>query len=496
MKKNAIFVQGEYYLIPDEFADFNTFINYIRTKGKIKINLSKLNEQKCMAPYFVEDAVTIESLELTKDTPIFSADVELMNNKEYHNRLLEAVLKVCPGCERYTDDGDYSELSGHHEEISLDKVCLIREGKGEEGFYELFYGLEEFCEDLVGLKPEIEKLINESNETKANETLAMSIYDYIPTDIDFVLTKKKKEYICHFTCLNSDACLLSVYYICKFLNNKKIENWRFVPYFPAGLLKTEKEDLPLIFKDQIEIGNGRTQSIINFCMKNSKWETFRKAYLAIVNEIGEDKLLNATADSLVWFTTENNGEPVDFEKFKKEVIKTKTRDSFFADGSPVPVSRNIASYDSNNVPEKLASYCSELFFYCFDNVANVFDETKDDNDWIKEFRAMGISVAKLKIKIDDLMHSQNIVGGIRKTIDKILNNNYSFVFAKEFGKNELCLYFFVADYGKFLMEVKRHSPVFMDFYTELELSCINWYRKYKVDFNFECLENKPYKNSK
>lgn len=495
MKKQAFFAGGEYYLVPENFASFDEFMKFACTKSA-KIRVDKLNEVKCMAPYFVDEAVTSENLSLVAGTAIYPVEVEVLTKQEYHDRLAAIVQKFCNGCANYTDDGNYDELNGHHEEISLDSVCLLRKEEGYEPTYQIYYGIERFCGKFESKKEEIEKLVDSGEISKAKNIVFDLLSNYMPAPLDIAFEKKKKEYYLYFPTFDEDKFRLVFTFVCRYLNQKNIKGWKFVNYLPYGVLKNDKNVvLPRVFELEIP-SNGLVENAINFYIgetnAENELEAYKNTYLAICNEIGEDKLLNAIASKIAWFTNETEGKEISFAQFKKSALKKKMENPFLDDFA-IPVTRRIASYDEAGVPNKFASYSTELFFASFENPADVFDPKKRNNQWRGLFDDLGISVAKLSISVENSMFNKNIIDALSISLKKIMDSNYAFCIAKELKGNEFNIYFFVAEDDLFVYELKRHSPVFADFAATVEIANSREYKKFNVDYLFKLLEKKTSK---
>ncbi len=495
MKKQAIFIDGQYYLLPDYFKNFEEFYNCLSQKNKLKLNLKKLNEIKCMAPYFDESAISQENLVLRRGTPIFPVIVEILSKKEYHDRLAKIVKDFCPGCICFTDDGDYENLNGFHEEISLDSVCLKRKEKSSESYYKLYLWLEDFCHDFVLVKNDIEKFIDFGKFDLAKEKLMNLFNKIMPSLNDIVIEKKKKSYICYFPTFNQDENKLIFYFLCRYLNSKQLENWKFVNYLPAKVLKNNKNPFfTKIFELNVPVAENFSQDVINFYIKDYDGSdlSFKKNYIMLCNEFGEDKLLNASEDGLIWFTDQAQGNEISYNLLKKKILKANCKNSFFDDKTPIPVVRTVASYDKNGVPNKLVSFCSELFFNTFNSVGEVFDPEKEDNIWKNIFGSLGFSIAKLSIKVSDAMFSKFITSYLLRSLAKIYNSDFTFIYAKESKTDEFNIYFVVADEEKFLYELKRHSPVFIAFPATVEISNYQSLKKFNVDFMFKQTKKKTF----
>ncbi len=133
---NAFFYHGDYYLLPAGYAD----IAQLRDAAPCTVAAVALQEHHwkqgnvnghSLAPYFISDylkepkAVIIPAAEA-----VFPADVILVTQQEYHARLRALCQSYCPGCCLYggVNEKD-SSLRGHHEEITLDGLCLYRQEK-------------------------------------------------------------------------------------------------------------------------------------------------------------------------------------------------------------------------------------------------------------------------------------------------------------------------------------------------------------------------------
>ena len=120
----AFFYEYKYYLLPEECESVEDL------KKQTTWEVKRLKEELCMAPDFVYESMETELLTIEEPSRVFPAEANLYERAEYDEILRKQVDCVCPGCMRYTDDGDPS-LDGHHREISLDGVCYLRETEEE-----------------------------------------------------------------------------------------------------------------------------------------------------------------------------------------------------------------------------------------------------------------------------------------------------------------------------------------------------------------------------
>ena len=483
-EKLAIFTAGEYYLLPENFKSFEDFAQFITSKASHKLKLTKLTETKCMAPYFTYEAQIVETITLSSDNPIFKTRVFLLSKAEYHEKLVSVIKKMCLDCENFIDDGDYENLNGHHEEISLDGVCLKKREKGFVPYYVLAYAINDLFDDFNNAKDEIEKLVESGKITEAKDKIFGIIVEFMPIPIDIVLLKRKKVFECYFPTFNDDAWGLIVYNICKNWNGKAL-NWKFYPYLPHGIMPPNPDFTPTVFENQtmVSVINKRE---ITFWLKEDNLINFANIYQFLCNDIGEDKFLRGTADCFVKFDTEKTGNEIQYAEFKKSILKTKDYESLSFDNSPVPVWTSVASYDENGMPNKLASYCSNLFFNCFDHVESTF---LNPFEYGNIFANMGISVAKLSINLDSAVYLKNVTNKILLALQKMLNNDFSINFARESLLDKFNIYFLVFNNEKFLYELKRHSPIFDTYPASLDIANHLEVKKYEVNFMFKLVSS-------
>ncbi len=134
------FYLGTYFLLPEGYADEASFLQYARqAEAPLNMKAVILREDSevghdpyelgvCIAPYFISDYLNApEELIIEYPGEIYPAQVELLTQQEYNDRLREQVMSHCDGCRGFggLNEND-SSLSGHFEEISLDGFCPYR----------------------------------------------------------------------------------------------------------------------------------------------------------------------------------------------------------------------------------------------------------------------------------------------------------------------------------------------------------------------------------
>lgn len=136
----AIYYHEAYYLLPEGCSNFDDFYKILKTTPlPAEFSLLQMHEnyeisgpvQKgvSFAPYFIDgynqntEAVIIENID-----EVYPADIEVLSQEEYNSRLRQAIEEHCPGCIFYKPlSKNIRSLNGHFDEISLDKVCFIRQ---------------------------------------------------------------------------------------------------------------------------------------------------------------------------------------------------------------------------------------------------------------------------------------------------------------------------------------------------------------------------------
>lgn len=152
---NAVYYEGLYLLLPEEYPDFSAFLEFLRNSlFPVDVNMVVLRENhkipcwtvfkgESIAPYFLTGYHDTPSRVRFQDAEgIYPVQVELMDQDTYNARLREVINAFCPGCKRFKPlTNRVQSLNGHHEEISLNSVCFYRyeENPSPRVFRELLF---------------------------------------------------------------------------------------------------------------------------------------------------------------------------------------------------------------------------------------------------------------------------------------------------------------------------------------------------------------------
>lgn len=138
---NAIYYDGAYLLLPENFPDYETFLQDLRAKAlPAQYRMVVLRENHCiafhsvvkgcsMAPYFLSGYNDAPStVTITDKSDVYPTCVEVMDQQTYNAKLRDVINVVCPGCQRFKPlTNRVQSLNGHFEEMTLDGVCVFRQ---------------------------------------------------------------------------------------------------------------------------------------------------------------------------------------------------------------------------------------------------------------------------------------------------------------------------------------------------------------------------------
>lgn len=137
---NALYYREHYYLLPEKHESFDSFIEELKNsqfpaeiftyemhenyelKGPVNKGIS-------FAPYFIDGYnVNTQSIIIENINEVYPADIEVISQDEYNARLRKVIEEYCPGCIFYKPlSKNVRSLNGHFDEISLDKLCFVRQ---------------------------------------------------------------------------------------------------------------------------------------------------------------------------------------------------------------------------------------------------------------------------------------------------------------------------------------------------------------------------------
>ncbi len=284
--KKAFLYQERYFLMPDGIDDVDELTAVC---GDSETEFWECIEKKCLAPYFVKEFMVISSITLG-DGEIYPCEVEILSMLEYNKRLRSMVEGHCEGCPGFgaLTDSETS-LQGHHEEITLDGKCFLRQ-KMLDGTPDLSAMVDDFvsCFGDLGL----EKLIDDGKIDEATLMFeaAFARCLFAPTPAVIISKAADGRYGCYFIGLFDDSDSLIKEYIVDELDNRYGKAWDFQHFLPKGI-KTHESVQPMGISFERVDGDRAALDVMIYVGD----ENPMRAYLYLCEMIGEDRLHTACA---------------------------------------------------------------------------------------------------------------------------------------------------------------------------------------------------------
>ncbi|MBQ9748418.1 MAG: hypothetical protein IJV98_06505 [Clostridia bacterium] len=233
----GFFYRSRYFLLPEDCLDTEELTEKY---GGQTITVTELIENKCMAPHFIRKHAKKTEIALDERYVVYPCEVFMYTMKEYNARLREIIPPYCVGCPNFGGiDKTDASLDGHHEEISLERVCFNRaEAEREEETGWPYFHVDEWIDyfswqfGTLGL----EVMIDKGEHAMAAETFSVALSGAVNCPVPPVWFRKqengKYEMIC--TTFNEDHDGLIVERIVKTLREQYEDTWDFYNYIPKG----------------------------------------------------------------------------------------------------------------------------------------------------------------------------------------------------------------------------------------------------------------------
>lgn len=243
-QKKAFFYSCNYYLIPGDI-DFDKFLK--KYKNGAEFEYEKLVQNKCLAPYFVSEEIVKEKLVLSGK--VYPAEVFVCARKEYNDKLRKIVAKHCEGCPNFSFVDETEEsLNGHHEEISLNNFCFVRDASEREfqGDYVNYNDkMDCFCDEFKENLQQIEDLLDKNKiknvynffANNFNSWLGIKCLNYYGCFNFYVGKHKKGKYYLYFTSLfDQRLAMVARSLLYKIKQMGLDETWDIKDYIPQGFI--------------------------------------------------------------------------------------------------------------------------------------------------------------------------------------------------------------------------------------------------------------------
>lgn len=285
----GFFTQGRYFLLPADCADVAALCEKYERK---MLAVTELHEEKCMAPYFTEEAAKHTVILLSEENTVYPCEVQVISQKEYNDRLREIIPSFCIGCPYYggVDSTDES-LEGHHDEVTLNSVCFHRAEawalQRESELYD-FYHVDEWIERFAAEFPSqmMADLVDRGEHAHAAKLFSDALFSYVHCVIPPVwFMKRDGKYIFYCTTFTDEHDGIVMEHICKKLTAHHGKTWTFYQYIPRGFPVAEaKKPLGVVVNLLQNVESSLDMTVY------VERGTVNEAYYWLCHELGEREL--------------------------------------------------------------------------------------------------------------------------------------------------------------------------------------------------------------
>ncbi len=351
----------------------------------VPLAVTVLREVGCMAPYFTVESLSQETVTVDDLRRVYPVTAFVMPAAEYDDRLREIVVRQCPGCIRYGEDA--TDLSGHHEEVSLSGQCLEREEQVmREGLlspYEPAYAVEDFWLGFIKIQKVLQSCINRGDFIQAVGRLSVllgevELQEYVFPALSKYLYKDPQghtvtRYVLMLTGGGIPGADLMASYFVRRMPPALADHWDVYPYavrgfytqFPMFTGCNPEEDPPLLqvtYLEQQDVFGVRM--FVAWQDEEVPANVFCANYMYLCQVIGEDRLRGAVLEMMPFPKSEMvfEGDCVTAQEFS-DMIDTQIQDQ----QRLAPPRCTLRSLDMEGMQEQrrvshLITYCEQLSF--------------------------------------------------------------------------------------------------------------------------------------
>ncbi len=220
----AFYYWGDYYLIPPAFPTLEQFLSSDAIQKEL--TLQKLNENGCIAPYFIREEITEEILLIDAPEEVCPAKVELLSRDEYWSKLNQTAQEYCRECKKFKED---TSLLAN--ELTLDGMCYEDEDDIRDQFKDR---VDDFWAFFLRTEEELRKLLDE--EKPGAEDLLYAQLSFLPGTYLSLRKIKDRYYVMASSLYDQYLSLLLEYLIARAPEELKTR-WEFYPYLPQNIYK-------------------------------------------------------------------------------------------------------------------------------------------------------------------------------------------------------------------------------------------------------------------
>lgn len=370
----AFFYDYRYYAFPDDCMTLEEI------KSKSNVSCRRLKEEGCMAPDFVFESIAEETLEIEFPERVFEVSVTLRTQAEYDEILKEQVGRVCPGCERFEDDGD---LDGHHREISLDGLCYIREDEDEP--WDFATCVDYFWYRISQQLDEMAKLIDAGDQRKLNKLFHKELSHFFPETEVYGCVREGRYCLMFAPDYNFIPVIRTmIAYLAEVASREESEmskaGWEVVPFRIKGVYRHRGKSLHAAKVRLVDTDNPNRygMEVLTAETDPKKIEKqLQKLYDYLCERLGENVVYSAIAD----LKPVGGGEMTTVQE--AELLILEKYDTCYGDENPYPPSDMYGVNAELSVSEfPYRDKVIEGVTQC-ENFSFMNRETADDAFWLK-----------------------------------------------------------------------------------------------------------------
>lgn len=461
-KKSAFFYKNAHYLLPEGCKDFADFQKHF-CDGKT-FSTIRLFEKKCQAPYFVIENSEIQKVSITEK--VYDAGVYLMSQKEYNKFLRLAVEEKCGNCPNFgTLTENDNSLDGHHEEISLEKVCYFKEmaeNQYKAEYIDFSENINTFINNIVSNLSNYEKLIDSGKTKKVKDAIEEEIWqNFLEFDTTIFVGKKEDNtgyYFYYSSNMDATKALIMKVVFDKLKIMTKNTNWEINDHIPKGFFpKKAKKPKRINWKEIeferkfyiLQFDKDDSDSIENYIL----WlcgalgeDTFRSFCegIEVVEHLKTDKKIETFISNIETYCQTLNTAPI---TFPQAVVSTRNH--------------------GDNIEN--VSVCTTLSSDLMEYTNSLENNPHLPTDWHKGL-CLGynyLSIFKLEFNLQEkndfsniLQSSQNEdIDAIMNTTNYLKENLIGTLFAFELMQDKYLIYGLIFNIAKFKMAINYLKPL-------------------------------------
>lgn len=220
----VLYYWEDYYLVPDGYASPEEFLSSEAIKSEV--TLSKLNEKGCIAPYFIREEITQETLLIDEPGEVCLVDAQILSREEYLSRLASTACEYCKSCKKFRED-----TSLLADELTLDGMCYEDEDEIRDQFKDK---VDDFWAYFMEREARILSLLDE--DASGAEDLLLPRLSFLPGTY-LSLRKIKDRYYFMASALYDQYLSLLLEYLVSRAPESLKERWELYWYLPQNMFK-------------------------------------------------------------------------------------------------------------------------------------------------------------------------------------------------------------------------------------------------------------------